>query len=406
MSKRKKFYAMFLSLAAAFTLTFTGCGAAKGGNSNSSASVSSAVSSSVNSGTQSSSLEKPAAASSSEVQASSAASSAETTASSASASSSAAASSKNSAASSKEEAPKTADKDVTPVTMYTTAGVNFREGPGTSYGIIKKLNTGTEVTKNGENGSWSRIEVGNAKGYVSSNYLSEKKPEKTDYSTGQPVSGTTFVKKAPGECLIAIDAGHQGKANSEKEPDGPGSSVMKAKVAAGTSGAASGLAEYQLTLQVSLKLQKELESRGYKVLMIRTTHDVNISNAERAKIANDAGADAFLRIHANGSDDPSIHGCVTACQTSSNPYNANLYTACRTLSEDVLDCFCAATGAKRMYVWEVDNMSGINWCTVPVTIVELGFMTNPDEDLKMAAEDYQYAMAKGIADGVDAFFGN
>ena len=398
MSKRKKALTLFLSLAAAFTLTFTGCGAAKGGNSNSSASLSSAVSSAVNSGTQSSSAAEPAAASSSEAQPSSAASSAKA--------SSSAASSKDSAASSKEEAPKTADTDVTPVTMYTTAGVNFREGPGTSYGVIKKLNSGTEVTKNGENGSWARVEVDNQKGYVSSNYLSDKKPEKTDYSTGQPVSGTTFVKKAPGECLIAIDAGHQGHANSEKEPDGPGSSVMKAKVAAGTSGAASGLAEYQLTLQVSLKLQKELESRGYKVLMIRTSHDVNISNAERAKIANDAGADAFLRIHANGSDDPSIHGCVTACQTSSNPYNANLYSACRTLSEDVLDCFCAATGAKKKYVWEVDNMSGINWCTVPVTIVELGFMTNPDEDLRMATEDYQYAMAKGIADGVDAFFGN
>ena len=398
MSKRKKALTLFLSLAAAFTLTFTGCGAAKGGNSSSSASVSSAVSSAANSGTQSSSAAEPAAASSSEAQPSSAASSAKA--------SSSAASSKDSAASSKEEAPKTADTDVTPVTMYTTAGVNFREGPGTSYGVIKKLNSGTEVTKNGENGSWARVEYDGQKGYVSSNYLSDKKPEKTDYSTGQPVSGTTFVKKAPGECLIAIDAGHQGHANSEKEPDGPGSSVMKAKVAAGTSGAASGLAEYQLTLQVSLKLQKELESRGYKVLMIRTSHDVNISNAERAKIANDAGADAFLRIHANGSEDPSIHGCVTACQTSSNPYNANLYSACRTLSEDVLDCFCAATGAKKKYVWEVDNMSGINWCTVPVTIVELGFMTNPDEDLRMATEDYQYAMAKGIADGVDAFFGN
>ena len=149
--------------------------------------------------------------------------------------------------------------------MYTTAGVNFREGPDTSYAVIKELSTGTEVTKNGENGSWSRVECDGKKGYVSSNYLSDKKPEKTDYSTGQPVSGTTFVKKAPGECLIAIDAGHQAHANSEKEPDGPGSSTMKAKVAAGTSGAASGLAEYQLTLQVSLKLQKELEKRGYTV---------------------------------------------------------------------------------------------------------------------------------------------
>ncbi len=206
--------------------------------------------------------------------------------------------------------------------------------------------------------------------------------------------------------LIVIDAGHQGKGNGRLEPIGPGASSKKPKVASGTTGRASKTAEYKLNLIVAKKLSKELKQRGYRVKMIRNSHNVNISNSERAKMANRWGAGALIRIHANGDVNTSVSGAMTMAPTSNNRFlSKKIISKSRLLSKKVIRAFCRATKAKNRGVYSTDGMSGINWCKVPVTIVEMGYMTNRKEDLKMASKVYQKKMVKGIADGIDAYMG-
>ena len=180
---------------------------------------------------------------------------------------------------------------------------------------------------------------------------------------------------------------------------------MKARVTSGTTGVATGVAEYVLNLDISMKLKLELENRGYVVHMTRMIHDVNISNKERAEYTNSLHADIAVRIHANGSSNASIRGVETYGPSASNPYVSHLSNASMSLSKCIVDAYAAATGFRNRGARTSDIMTGINWSTVPVTIVELGYMSNAEEDRAMQDAIMQNNMVQGIANGIDAYFG-
>lgn len=228
-----------------------------------------------------------------------------------------------------------------------------------------------------------------------------------DKSDDQADSGSTSSSSSSsGGKLIVLDPGHSNVVTGNTEPLGPGSGEMKAADSAGTHGTTSGLTEIQLNFQIATKLKAELEARGYTVLMTRYDNVTAISCSERAKIANDAGADAFIRIHADGSESSSSSGAMAICITPSNPYTAETYNSSRALSDAVLNAYVASTGFSSRGVWETDTMTGNNWSTVPCTLLEMGFMTNPNEDSLMADTAFQDKMVTGIANGIDNYFAN
>lgn len=214
------------------------------------------------------------------------------------------------------------------------------------------------------------------------------------------------TEKESEQLVVAIDPGHQGNwiDMSEKEPNGPGSSEMKAKATTGTQGSFSGKTEYELNLEISLLLRDELEKRGYRVILTREDNDTAISNAERAQMAYEEGGDIYVRIHANGSDDASVQGALAMVPSPNNPYIPELAEDSYTLADCILSAYCEKASFASLGIQYYDNMTGINWSKLPVMILEMGFMTNQSDDLRMADASVQPLMAEGIADGIDAYF--
>ena len=228
--------------------------------------------------------------------------------------------------------------------------------------------------------------------------------------TGEVHSGTDIYYVGTGSRrgrIIVIDAGHQASENQGVEPEGPGSYTMNVKMEQGAVGAHSQTAEHRLNLEVALLLRDELIKRGYSVVMIRETADVDISHMARAQIANKYNAAAYIRIQANADEDAKVSGAMTLCQSKKNPYPdcAAMYGDSRLLSEKVLSAYCDTTGMESLLVIEEDGMSGTNWSQVPTTTLGMGFLTNESNDMLMATAFFKHRAAIGIADGVDAYIG-
>lgn len=272
------------------------------------------------------------------------------------------------------------------VSVWTTDTVNLRADDNTDAEVLAKVPRREKLHCIATGSEWYQVQYEEKTGYVSAAYLTTEEPAANSY-------------------VVVIDPGHQGRGDSTTEPNGPGSATMKARVAGGTHGTTTGVYEYELTLAISQQLQTELQNRGYTVYMTRTSHDVNISNMERAQYATSVGADIAVRIHANGAENASVSGAMALAPSSSNPYISYLSGSSWNLSQCVLNSYCQATGMRNQGVTGSDTMTGINWSTVPVTILEMGYMTNPIDDTNMENPSYQMQMVQGIANGIDAYFG-
>lgn len=235
----------------------------------------------------------------------------------------------------------------------------------------------------------------------------EKKEETTTVPPiEQPVQNNeqkVESNEKQGKFLVVIDPGHQQKANLNLEPIGPGATTQKYKVTDGTTGVVTKKREAVLVLEMAFLLKEKLEEKGIQVLMTRTSQDVDISNKERATFANNHKANLFLRLHADGSENPNQSGFAVLTPAEGSPYTKEIYAESLQISQMIVNKMRENQQVKVNGIKFRDDLSGFNWSKVPGVLLELGFMSNHEEDKKLSDPQYVNSLLQSVTDSVDAY---
>ena len=204
------------------------------------------------------------------------------------------------------------------------------------------------------------------------------------------------------EFTVCIDPGHQGKGDPKGEPVAPGSGNKKPRVSSGTAGIATKKAEHVVNLEAAMILKDLLIQKNYNVVMTRETADVNISNVERAEIANNANADITIRIHCDSINDSGKTGATILVPSKDCQYTKNIYCESNKYAE-ILKKTLQDNNVKVNGVFERNDITGFNWSRVPVVILEMGFMSNYNEDQMLSDSTYQKLLMRCVAESIDKY---
>ncbi|MCY6960687.1 N-acetylmuramoyl-L-alanine amidase family protein [Clostridium brassicae] len=203
--------------------------------------------------------------------------------------------------------------------------------------------------------------------------------------------------------IIVIDPGHASKADTSKEPEAPNSSKLKYKQTGGAQGVTTKTPEYEINMKVAQKLKNRLELKGYNVIMTKTDNDKTMSNIARAKVGNNSNAALVLRIHADSAESSLVKG-ASILVPAKNDYTKGFYNESKNFGKVILDSLINEVGMKNRGVVERGDITGFNWSTVPVVLVEMGFLSNPQEDRLLSSSDYQEKISEGITKGIEKIY--
>ncbi|MCL2695097.1 MAG: N-acetylmuramoyl-L-alanine amidase [Clostridiales bacterium] len=223
--------------------------------------------------------------------------------------------------------------------------------------------------------------------------LSTETPEPTATPEPLPLEGI----------IIGVDPGHQGTMDGQKEPNAPWDNTGKARVAGGCRGVNSRIMEYEVVLQIGLRLRDLLEEQGATVILTRDTNDINISNKERAELFNAHEVDLGIRLHLNNGSGRGAFMLVPK-KNCTDWYDTNVAAA-----KTIIAVFCADTGLPMVRPNEYgltyrSDQTGFNWSTRPIVCIEMGHLSHRDDDALFSDPAFWDIAARALCRGLTEYF--
>ena len=277
--------------------------------------------------------------------------------------------------------------------------------------VSEPITTKTDTENNNSVTTSEKYNLEKAKGQKPSKQTQEeaiptRSPSEDNTSRAVSEHKISDKTKLPLEGLtICIDAGH-GKTDRKanlKEPIAPGSDIMKAAIASGTSGVATKITEASLNLAVAKKLKKALSEKGANIIMIRETEYCDLTNVERTELWNSYSADLTIRIHANGLNDDTVSGVLMMIPGDKYIKNDEMLQKSTLIGKYVFEGVLKHTKAKSRGTVVSNELTGFNWSKIPVVLLEMGFMTNAEEDKLLNTDSYQNKIVTGIVEGIEKY---
>ena len=202
---------------------------------------------------------------------------------------------------------------------------------------------------------------------------------------------------------IVIDPGHSSTGTSGNEPVSPNSSTTKLKDGLGATGEFTNIPEHKTNMSVALLLKEDLISRGYNVVLTKESVSESKSNIERAEVGNKNNANLVVRIHADSCEDKSVDG-ASIHVPAKNQYTSSFYDVSKSYGTKIINTYTKEVNIKNRGVIERNDLTGFNWSKVPVVLVEMGYLSNKEDDNFVSNTKNHPKIAKAIADGINKCF--